>query len=297
MKFQKAERKKAKLRLGVAGPSGSGKTFGALKIAEGLGGKIAMIDTEHGSGELYSTLCNYDIATLDPPFTPDRYIALLHDAEEAGYASVILDSISHCWAGVGGLLEIHDKITKTSGNSFAAWREVTPKHNAFVDAMLTSPCHVIACMRSKQEYSLIEDEKGKTRVKKLGLAPVQREGMEYEFTTFLEINIDHLTIATKDRTRVFDGLTPFMIETATGKRFADWLDGGIEVVPPTVESAAKLGEMLEHLAVIENIPHLKNWWAKIQEELQTLTAPDVRLLIEAKDKHKILLDEKGITSK
>lgn len=265
--FRKAERKKAKLRLGLAGPAGAGKTYSALLIAQGLGDKIALIDTEHGSGELYSHLCDYDVATLSAPYTPDRYIALIKEAEKAGYRTIIIDSISHAWAGEGGLLDIHDKIARTQNNSFSAWREVTPKHNALVEAMLQSQCHIIATMRSKQEYTISTDDRGRTQVKKLGLAPVQREGMEYEFTVFLELSLEHLAIATKDRTSLFDGNQPFVPAIETGRTLLEWLESGIDPVQVSEESKQA---MISRISRIENLFELKNWYKKHEQEINQL---------------------------
>ncbi|MEW6417228.1 MAG: ATP-binding protein [Nitrospirota bacterium] len=284
--FRKAERKKAKLRLGIAGPAGSGKTYSALIVAQGLGGKVAMIDTEHGSGELYSHLYDYDIATLEPPFTPEKYMALIREAEKEGYSTVILDSISHAWAGEGGLLDLHDKISKTSGNSFTAWREVTPKHNALVEAMLGSPCHIIATMRSKQEYTVTTNDKGKTEVRKVGLAPIQRDGMEYEFTVFLELSLDHLAVATKDRTSLFDGKGPFIPNGETGKTLLEWLETGID---PVEKSKELLDSLVERMKGIENIFHLRNWWSKHAGEINELIPEHKSQIINLKEEMKLTL--------
>ncbi|MBW1735925.1 MAG: AAA family ATPase, partial [Deltaproteobacteria bacterium] len=109
-------------------------------------------------------------------------------------------------------------------NSWAAWRKVTPKHNQLVEAMLQSPCHIIATMRSKMEYAQVM-ENGKTAVKKLGMSPIQRDGMEYEFTLFLDIDQDHVAAASKDRTSLFDGKF-FKPSTDTGKTLIEWLETG-----------------------------------------------------------------------
>ena len=163
--FHKAERKKGKLRLAIAGPAGSGKTYSALLIALGLGGRIAMIDTERGSGELYDHLGEYDACTIHPPFEPKKYVETIRAAEDLGYETIIIDSLSHAWVGQGGLLDVHGHIADKTGNSWSAWRQVTPKHNELVDAMLQSKCHIIATMRSKMEYAQVE-ENGKKHVKK-----------------------------------------------------------------------------------------------------------------------------------
>ena len=173
MDFRKAERRKAKLRLGITGPAGSGKTYGALLVAFGLGGKIAMIDTENGSGD-------YDVGSIGAPYTVQKYLQAIHEAESSGYDVVIIDSLSHAWNGEGGLLDMQGRIADQSRmNSFAAWRQVTPLHNKLVETMLASPCHIIATMRSKTEYVQVENERGRTEIRKVGLAPVQREGMDY----------------------------------------------------------------------------------------------------------------------
>ena len=164
--FRKAERSKARLRLGIGGPSGSGKTYSSLLIASGLGEKIAVIDTEHGSSELYADLFDYDVAVLTPPYTPEKYIHTIKEAEKQGYDVIIIDSLSHAWRGEGGMMDIHDSIAQATGNSFTAWREVTPMHNRLVEALLQSPAHIIATLRAKQDYVIVEED-GKSMVKKI----------------------------------------------------------------------------------------------------------------------------------
>lgn len=228
--FKRAERKKAKLRLAILGPSGAGKTYSAIKIAMGLGGKIAMIDSERGSGELYAHLCEYDVCGLVPPFTPEKYVEAIHEAERAGYSVIIIDSLSHAWSGTGGLLEDVDK-RKGQGNDFTAWRTVTPRHNALVDAMLSSPCHIIGTMRTKQEHVLVDEVRNGKTVKvpkKVGLQPVQRDGLEYEFTVVLDIDLErHMASASKDRTSLFDGQF-FTPTEETGASLIAWLDAGTD---------------------------------------------------------------------
>lgn len=241
MGFHKAERKKAKLRLALCGVSGSGKTYSALLIAQGLGGKIAMIDTENGSGELYANLCEYDVCQITAPYTPEKYIASIKEAEKAGYDVIIIDSLSHAWAGEGGLLDKHDAISKASrsGNSYAAWREITPLHNKLVDTILQSPCHIIASMRSKTAYEVVDDGSGKKAPKKIGMAPVQRDGMEYEFTVVMDLAVEsHIATSSKDRTGLFDGQY-FKPTIETGKQLLSWLDAGNgEWQPPAKEKPA-----------------------------------------------------------
>ena len=229
MEFRKAERRKAKLRLGITGPAGSGKTYGALLIAFGLGGKIAMIDTENGSGDLYAHLGDYDICSLTAPYDVRKYLTAISEAEKAGYDVIIIDSLSHAWNGEGGLLDMQGRIADNGRkNSFAAWREVTPLHNKLIDAMLTSKSHIIVTMRSKTEYIQTENERGRTEIRKVGLAPVQREGMDYEFGTVFDLSINHMATVSKDRTSLFDG-EMFTLSQETGQKLKAWLDSGADV--------------------------------------------------------------------
>lgn len=221
--FKKAVRESAKLRLALTGPAGSGKTYSSLQIASGIGGRIAMIDTERGSGALYANICDYDVLRIDPPFEPKKFLEGIKAAEDAGYDVLIIDSLSHAWAGDGGILTIHDRTAKALRNSFDAWRAVTPQHNQLVDAILASCCHVIVTMRTKTGYEVIS-ENGKTKVSKVGLAPIQRDGLEFEFTVVMDLSIEgHVATASKDRTGLFDGsrLTP---DSSTGRKLLEWLE-------------------------------------------------------------------------
>ena len=229
MAFRKAQRSNAKLRLAITGPAGSGKTYGALLIALGIGGKIAMIDTENGSGDIYSALGDYDICSLNAPYDPRKYIQYIHEAEQEGYDTIIIDSLSHAWNGAGGVLDWQTKLTETKykGNSYAAWRDVTPLQNRLIDTILASPCHIIATMRSKTDYVQSANERGRTEIRKVGLAPVQREGIDYEFAVVFDLSVEHLASVSKDRTTIFDGQI-FNISQDTGRVLRAWLDGGIK---------------------------------------------------------------------
>lgn len=224
--FRKAQKSLSKARICIAGPAGSGKTYSALLIASGLGARIAMIDTEHGSGDLYSDKLSYDILRLIPPFECKKYIEGIKEAENAGYDVIIIDSLSHCWSGEGGLLDLKDKIVQSGkGNDWTSWRYVTPLHNQLVEAILQSKCHIIATARSKMKYAP-EEENGKIRrVRKVGLDPVLREGMEYEFGTVFDISSEHIATSSKDRTGLFDGqfITP---SRETGQKILSWLKEG-----------------------------------------------------------------------
>jgi len=230
MEFRKAEKRKAKLRLGITGAAGSGKTYGALLIAKGLGGKTVLLDTENGSGDLYATLFDYDVGAIGASYTIDKYIEGIKQAESLGYDIIIIDSLSHAWAGEGGLLEQVDNIAagSRSGNSYTAWRQVTPQHNKLIETMLNSPCHIIATMRSKTEYVIVENDKGRKEPRKVGLAPVQREGMDYEFGVVFDLGQNHMAAVSKDRTSLFDGKT-FQLSEQIGETLKQWLESGVDL--------------------------------------------------------------------
>lgn len=234
IQFKPAVRHAAKLRLALSGPSGAGKTYSALQLAAGLGGKVAVIDTEMGSASLYAHLTPFDVLELGPPYEPGRYQEALAAAEAAGYDVVIIDSLSHEWSGVGGCLELVDKYAAVTRNSYTAWGQVTPKHQALLDAIQRAKCHVIATLRSKADY-VLEDSGGKKVPRKVGLAPIQRDGIEYEWTVVLDIAVSNHAVASKDRTGLFTGATPFVIAPEHGARLASWLAAG-EAQEPAPQS-------------------------------------------------------------
>lgn len=281
--FKKAARTKAKLRMALIGPSGSGKTYSALALATGLGGKIALIDTERGSGELYADAFDYDTLQLEPPFTPKKYIDAIKAAEENGYSVVIIDSLSHAWAGEGGILDIHDNSTRgsRSGNGYTAWKDVTPQHERIVNTILGAKLHVIGTIRTKTAYEIVEDDKGKKAPKRIGLAPIQRQGLEYEFTCVLDLSVDsHIATASKDRTSLFDG-NHFVITQETGKQLAAWLDSGADAP----EKPDPYADWREAIRQAESIEALGKVWMQMNGEQRAALA-------EAKDARKEELAER-----
>lgn len=235
--FQKATKRQAKLRMAIDGPSGSGKTFTALTFATALSDKVAVIDTERGSASKYADMFSFDVLELDT-FHPNGYIGAIQAAEDAGYAVIVIDSLSHAWEGEGGVLDLHEQATKRqpSQNSWTAWRDVTPIHRDLVDAMLQSKCHVIATMRSKMDYIQTTDDKGRSMIKKVGMAPVQRQGMEYEFDIVGDMDLEHTLTISKTRCFV---VADAVITKPTAAWFAvvkNWLSDGQpvkEVEKPT----------------------------------------------------------------
>jgi len=231
--FKRATKAAAKLRLGLIGPAGSGKTYTALRIAHGLGGRIAVVDTERGSASLYAGErgIDFDVNELDT-YEVERFIDAIKDAAAGGYSTIIIDSLSHAWAGKGGILEFVDKAGKrnTGGGNFGAWRDATPRHNALVDAILGAPLHVICTLRSKVEY-VVENVGGRNQVRKVGLQPVQRDGLEYEFTVVGDVTQEHDLLVTKTRAAFLKDAVIREAGEELGQQLAAWL-ADVEVAPP-----------------------------------------------------------------
>lgn len=256
MKLQTAARKQAKIKMGIQAPSGAGKTYSAILLAYGLindWSKIALIDTENHSADLYAHLGNYQVLALEQPFSPERYMEAIDICEKAGMEVLIIDSISHEWEGNGGILDIHGAMM---GNSFTNWSKITPRHNAFVQKILQSPCHIIATIRSKQDYVLSE-KNGKMVPEKVGLKGVTREGLDYEFTLVFELDLKHQATATKDRTQLFMDKPSFMISSATGQRILNWCNSGKTIAELKVEiTQATTVEQLRE--ILKNYPNYRS---------------------------------------
>lgn len=246
IKFQRAQKQQKKARINFDGIPSSGKTRGALRLARGLAphGRIVVLDTESSSASLYADKIEggYDVAVLTGDMRPRMFTDALHEAEAAGYDVVIIDSLSHAWRGT---LELVDRQTAASRskNSFnEGWRAATPEHNALVDAILQSPCHVITTMRSKSEWVVEEDERGKKVPRKIGMAPVAREGAEYEYDVCLSLDSNHKATVTKTRCDLLDEKVFPLVTEALGETLRAWLESGAPttVPPPVVAPTAEV---------------------------------------------------------
>ncbi|MCT3630174.1 AAA family ATPase [Elizabethkingia anophelis] len=228
MQLRPSERRKAKIKMALQGSAGAGKTFSALLLAQGLTkgnfSKVAIIDTENGSADLYAHLGNYNVLSLAPPFTPEKYVEAIDVCIEAGMEVIIIDSISQSWEE---LLDYHSKL---AGNSFTNWAKVTPRQNAFIDKILQCNAHIIATMRTKQDYVLNQKD-GRFIPEKVGLKAVQRNDLDYEFTIVFDVDIKHFAVSSKDRTGLFMDKPEFKISAETGKMILNWCNNGNEDKP------------------------------------------------------------------
>ena len=224
--FKKATREKVFLKLAITGPSGSGKTYSALRLARGLvgpSGKIALIDTENRSASLYADRFDFDSLEIAPPFDNEKFVDGVSAAVEAKYGAIVIDSASHFWEGI---LDYKDKLDQRGGNSYTNWKIAGEKFGGVIKAVLQSPTHVICCMRSKMDYVQEKDDRGKTQIKKVGLAPIMRDGIEYEFTTVFDVALNHQAAVSKDRSGLFVDKI-FQITEETGAQLEAWrLSGG-----------------------------------------------------------------------
>jgi len=198
MSFKKAEKKGIRARIANIGPTGSGKTYWSLQQAELLAKaydtKIAFIDTEYGSAKIYADTFDFDVFELYDDFNPQRYMDAMKEAAKNGYGVVVIDSMTHAWDATGGILDKQNRETEKSAskNSYMAWGKVTPLQNAFRMALLEYPGHLIGTMRAKMEYVIEKNSRGKSVPVKVGLAPIQKAGIEHEFTISNEINSEHI---------------------------------------------------------------------------------------------------------
>jgi len=273
MKLQTAQRKRAKIKMGLQGPSGSGKTYSALLIAAGLSSRwdrVAVIDTENHSAELYSHLGDYRVLNLSAPYTPERYISAIEICEQAGMEVIILDSVTHEWEN---LIDFHSSM---QGNSFTNWGKITPRHNAFVQRMLQSPCHIISTVRTKQDYVLSE-KNGKMVPEKVGLKSVQRDGLEYEFTLTFDLDIKNNATASKDRTGLFYGKPEQRLSAETGKMIKDWCEEGaiisVDEVSERIGSCLSMDELLTLYKMFPQYQEVLNTEFKQRKRELVITPP------------------------
>lgn len=262
MQLKQSKRKNVKLRLGISGASGFGKTHSALLLAYGMTqdwSKIAVIDTENSSASLYSDLGGFNVVDLQAPYSPERYIEAIELCENSEMEVIIIDSISHEWNGAGGCLDMQSKL----GGRFQDWQKITPRHQAFVDKILQSSCHIITTTRRKVDYSLDSVGNGRTKVVKHGTKEITREGFEYELTVNFElVNDRHLVKASKDRTGLFMNKPEFVITEKIGDRLLKWCN----TMPLTVkEMMHKVNNSLS----VSELTELYNDNPKYQQILQS----------------------------
>ncbi len=272
MNLQTASRKKAKIKMGLQGPSGSGKTMGALLAAYGICGdwsKIAVIDTENHSADLYAHIGPYNVVALSAPFTPEMYIQAIEVCENAGMEVIIIDSVSHEWEN---LIDYHSSL---QGNSFTNWHKITPRHNSFVQKILQSNCHVICTVRTKQEY-VLQEKNGKVVPEKIGLKAIQREGLDYDLSLVFDLDIKNYATASKDRTGLFFGKPEQKLSVGIGKLIKKWCN---------TESTISINEISKRISECKSIQELLDLYQQ-HSEYKDVLKPEFE-----QQKRRILINE------
>jgi hypothetical protein len=278
--FRRAERKKAKLRLALYGITNSGKTYSALEIATGMGGKIAMIDTESGRGELYAPNFEYDVMRIEAPYSSKKYVEAIKAAEKAGYEILIIDSLSHAWAGAGGILSVVDN---SGSNKFGGWKDATPLQNELLDTIVNSKLHVIVTMRAKAEWVLQPNEKGKLAPQKVGMGFIQRDGVDYEFTVVMQMSPEkNMAFVEKDNTHNYNQSLVHPTKEM-GEKFMNWLNTGVDDKDRFI---AALPGILDEIAGCQTLDELKDSFTSFYNLYAEKYSEEFLEVIHAKDKRK-----------
>jgi hypothetical protein len=278
MKIQEVEKRQVKLRLGLCSVSGAGKTYSSLLLAKGLCGewsKICVIDTEHNSSQLYASLGGFNSICVEQPYTPERLIEAIELCERARMEVIIIDSISNSWSGTGGILDIHSNM---AGNSFTNWNIVGKRHTAFVDKILQSTAHIITTIRSKQHY-VINSIHGKAVPQKVGMKAIMRSDFEFELTSMLDLDMDHMARCSKDRTGILNHMTPFIISEGTGEILKEWceMDSSLPSIIDEINSAKTIADLKQINST--NPKYQKQIRESLSNKKQQLLAVDTKTSI------------------
>ncbi|MCK8674284.1 ATP-binding protein [Rhodococcus sp. HM1] len=229
LSFAPATKEASKARIALCGPSGSGKTYTALALATALSDRVAVIDTERGSASKYVGLNGWTFDTVQPDsYSPRSLVDLLGLAAGGGYGVVIIDSLSHYWEGTDGMLEQVDR--KSGANKFTSgWKDMRPEERRMIDAIISFPGHVIVTLRTKTEYVIVENEKGKKEPQKVGLKPIQRDGIEYEFDLIGELDVQNTMRVTKSRIHTLTNVVIPLPGEELAHQIDAWLSDGVQV--------------------------------------------------------------------
>ncbi len=272
--IKRAVRKGQKARIALASPSGGGKTWTALELASVLAaedGRVLVIDTERGEASLYADDFAFDTIEWQPPFSPVELAQVVREVH-SDFAVVVVDSLSHFWKGPGGTLSIVDDHAP-KGNSYVGWKVGTEAQDEMVAALTSAECHVIATMRSRTAYVLETDERGKQVPRKVGMAPQQRDDLEYEFTVTGELDKEHNLRVDKSRC---SALADRVFSAGHAQEMAsvllDWLESAEPLA--SVKDRRSLQARLDTLGR-EDRKRLRPLWKEHGYDLDRLLASEV----------------------
>lgn len=278
IQFKRAVKHAAKARVALMGPAGSGKSYTMLKLATllaGPSGRVAAVDTERGSLSKYADLFNFDVIELDS-YSPENFISVMDAAEEAKYDVICCDSLSHFWMGKDGALEFVDMASKKHRDGMGGWKDFSPIERRMVDRMTGSPAHIVVTMRTKTEYQEVTDNNGKKKRVKIGLAPVQRAGLEYEFDLVGYMDDENNLIVDKTRCPEFTGKAFAKPGDKEFAPFVRWLEGVEKKFSPK-----ELADLLDSLAAAENLPALRTLFERGYRGAESLGDKDAMAQITA----------------
>jgi hypothetical protein len=286
--FRKATKSQAKARIAIFGPSGAGKTFSSLRIAGGLGGSVGVIDTERGTASKYSDRFDFEVLELADQ-SVEGYVDAIGQATAAGFSVLVIDSLTHAWQT---LLEEVEKLAKAKyrGNTWSAWSEGTPLQRKLVAAILSFPGHIIATMRSKTEWTTL-DNNGKKTPQRVGLAPEQGKGVEYEFDLLVELSTDHIANVIKDRSGRFQDKLIEKPGEEFGRALADWLSDG---EPPASDPKllARITAAIAEAATVKDLGGIGDLLDERLSEGRITMEEHARFLGGIRDRHEELEPEK-----
>lgn len=237
--FQKAVRKGSHVILVYYGESGCGKTLSAIKTARGLvgpTGKFAVMDTENERALIYAGEAGgWDHGNLTPPFTPERYTLAIQEFEAAGYECLVIDSGSHEWEGLGGILEMAEGGKSQSGAALQGlikWARPKAAHKRYVQALLQTKMHLIICLRAKEKMVQNGD-----KIVSDGFVAIQDKRFIYEATVQIFLpnpavkgakrGIPVIEKCPQDLLGAFDESKQIGVDT--GERIRAWINGGASV--------------------------------------------------------------------
>lgn len=280
---RKAQKHSVKLKMAIQGPSGSGKTEGALALAKNFipNAKVLVVDTENDSASLYADRYEFDTISLSAPYTSDRYRKAMQAAIDGGYDVLIVDSLTQQWDGEGGILRRKEALDRQPGsNSYTNWSTYTPEHTAFVEFIKQLPIHTICTLRTKQEYVLEPNAKGKQTPRKVGLAPIQRDGLEYEFTIVFEVGMGHQATSSKNRTTLFsDDESLDLTSPEIAGQVRDWLANGL---PPRYVSTMEIAELWKQCQFsLKTKDDIKAEFARLEvKDVNSITPENYAILLK-----------------
>jgi hypothetical protein len=254
------------IALGLSGGSSTGKTFTALRVARGMAQRatgrndapIGYVDTENNRALHYKAafpeMMHFDFTAIDASgdlvgFGPERWIEVINAAEAAKLPVLVMDSFSHAWEGVGGVLDLHAQVldrlvqqaqARANGRweidpakfSQLAWAEVKPRYRRLIDRIVRAKTNIIICtrakpvMQKKDGRASVNARDTKTRRSDVPWDPASDADLMFEMTAMVILDpsapgcpVHQIKVADQFK-GLFDPKKP--MSEATGAAMAEW---------------------------------------------------------------------------